>query len=288
MCVVLEYTAVCHNNSVFILDGLSSSELQTGARLQQDLTDFTNVIGRHNYATSFKVDSKAMLIAVLKAIEVQCGAGVLMPALHFEFHGDPIKGLHVAKSDEYVSWDELVSYIAPINAASRNNTAVILASCYGYEMASRVKIQHPSPFHFVIGPSSKISAGALQDTLLPFYKIMAETGNLESAIRKLDSGFKHFICGEWFFSSFAAFMVGSFSSKVRAEMVEAIVSSEVAKAGYHNRQLLRQARAQARKYLARPEEFYLGLSRRFFHGKTPVPYSEFIAFVENQKLVHNR
>lgn len=283
MGVELTYTAVCRNNGLTIFDGLSADELQTGRRLYEDVTDFANSIGRSCYCTRYVIGDRHMLVAVLKLVENECRSGTLFPALHFECHGDVRKGLLLARSKEYIPWADLMSLIAPLNAATRNNTAVVLASCNGYELSSLVSLRGGSPFHFVIAPNEEMTAGALIDTLLPFYREVMSTGDLSTAISHLDVGFKHFVCGERLYSAVASFMINNFTAKLRQEMVEEMVSNEMARLGYQNRDLVRIARSRARKYLANPRNFFRRLSKEFFHGQEPVPYDNFEAFVKDQK-----
>lgn len=168
MVVEISYTAVCRNNQLFIFDGLSPGESQTGRRLHEDITDFANSIGRYDYCTRYVVKSRVVLVAHLKAIENECKAGVLLPALHFECHGDEEKGLWLSASREYIPWSDLAALIAPVNAATRNNVSVILASCESFKLSEYVDIKLPCPFHFLIAPNQEIEAGATQDSLLPF------------------------------------------------------------------------------------------------------------------------
>lgn len=224
-----------------------------------------------------------MLVAVLKVLENECKAGVLLPALHFECHGDKQKGLWLATSNEYVSWSDLARLIAPLNAATRNNLIVVLASCHGFTLWRSVNIKDPCPFHFMIAPNKEISTGAIYDSILPFYKVVMETGELQFALTHLDTKFQRFIAGEWFYSIIAVFFADSYSSKVRAKMVEQIVSNEVAKVGYDNWQFVRAIRARAKKHLASPKNFYKRIENNFFHGQMHVPFLDIQRFVGCQK-----
>lgn len=283
MAVEITYTAICRNNQLFIFDGLSEGESQTGRRLHEDVTDFANSIGRYNYCTRYAVKSRIALVAHLKAIESECKAGVLLPALHFECHGDKTKGLWLAASKEYIPWQELAALIAPVNAATRNNVAVVLATCEGFELCESVDIKSPCPFNFMIAPNEEIEAGAIQDSLLPFYKEVVSTGELNKALAHLDSRFKRFIAGEWFYTRISSFYTHHYSAKDKQEIMNQMIDNEVAKAGYSNRQLIRSVRAKVKRFLSDPKEFYQAVERVFFHGQTHVPYADMKKFVDHHK-----
>lgn len=283
MAVEITYTAICRNNQLFIFDGLSEGESQTGRRLHEDVTDFANSIGRYNYCTRYVVKNRITLVAYLKAIESECKAGVLLPALHFECHGEEEKGLWLAASKEYIPWPDLASLIAPVNAATRNNVSVILASCESFKMSESVDIQFPCPFHFLIAPNQEIEAGTTQGSLLPFYKEIVLSGQLNKALTHLDFRFKRFIAGEWFYVRIANFYANHYSAKDKEEIMNQMIDNEVAKVGYSNRQLIRSIRPQIKRSLSDPKNFYQTVERRFFHGHAHVPYADMRRFIDDQK-----
>lgn len=242
----LTYTAISHNNGLIIFDALAETELQTARRLHEDLTDYCQVIGRQGYCSYHKIKSKQMLIAAMRVVLTECKAGVLFPVLHFECHGDSEKGLYLQGSNEYVGWEELVRHISEINQATRNNTGVVLAACHGFEISRFVTFKAPCPFSYLIATPNEVQAGHLRDVIPGFYKCVVQSGDLETGLTFLDSRLKLFHCGEWFYQTLASFMVNNFNAVGRAEIVEEIVSNQVAKAGYRNRELVRAARAKAK------------------------------------------
>lgn len=66
-------------------------------------------------------------------------------------------------------------------------------------------------------------------------------------------------------------------------MMSQMIDSEVAKAGYSNRQLIRSIRPKVKKFLSDPREFYLAVERGFFHGQTHVPYADIKKFADHNK-----
>ncbi|MEW5547092.1 hypothetical protein [Pseudomonas soli] len=288
MPVEIKYTAICRNNQLFIFDGLNSKDSQTGRLLDEDIRDFANSIGRYNYCTRYVIKSRVMLVALLKDIESECRAGVLFPALHFECHGDPEKGLWLAAPDEYITWPDLAQLVAPINSATRNNTSLILASCHGFAIREAVKINTPCPFHFMIAPNQKVNAGVIYDSFVPFYKEMISTGELNTALLHLDSKFQRFISGEWFYTTISHFYINSYSFKDKQEIINHIIDDEVAKAGYRNHELVRTARAKAKKVISSPKQFYMTLERLFLHGRSTVSYEDIRKFIDHHKSLKKK
>jgi hypothetical protein len=279
----LTYTSISRNNGLIIFDALADSEMQTGRRLEEDLIDYCQEISRQGYCTYYKIKSKQMLIAALKMVLTECKAGVLYPVLHFDCHGDSIEGLYVHASKEYVAWEELIRHIAEINQATRNNTGVVLAACYGFEISKHVTFTSPSPFNYVIAPQNELQAGHLQDVILDFYKVTVQTGDLQGGLVMLDSRLKIFHCGEWFYNTLATFMVTNFNAAGRREIIEQIVSNQITRAGYRNRELVKASRAQAKKFVKSLQGFYKHTSLTFFHGQMPIPYEHFHSFVEEKR-----
>lgn len=285
MAVEISYTETCRNNNLIIFDGLGATDPKTGRRLHEDITDYANSIGRYGYCVHHVIKNKNMLAAHLKAIEVECKAGVLLPALHFECHGDSEKGLLISPSGEFVPWLELANLIAPLNAATKNSVAVVMATCHGYKLAGEVHPGMPCHFNFLVAPDRRIKTGALQDSLLPFYKEIISTGELRLALLHLDSGFQKFIAGEFFYREMAAFYANTYTAKTKREMTEKAVSNKLKREGNYSPQGIKAARDQAKRHIRNPEAVYQLLERRFFHGHNHVPYEEMESFVEYQKSI---
>ncbi|NWE90523.1 hypothetical protein HX893_20565 [Pseudomonas reactans] len=133
------------------------------------------------------------------------------------------------------------------------------------------------------GLSEEIEAGAIQDSLLPFYKEVVSTGELNKALTHLDERFKRFIAGEWFYTRIASLYTHHYSAKDRQEIMNLMIDKQVAQAGYSNRQLVRSIRPRIKKQLSDPKEFYQAVERVLFHGQTHVPYADMKKFVDHHK-----
>ena len=137
--------------------------------------------------------------------------------------------------------------IAVINQATRNNMAVVLAVCHGFEVSKFVNFKAPCPFNYLIAAPDEVQAGYLRDVIPRFYKSVVQSGDLQAGLDLLAAPPKLFHCGGWFDRTLATFMVNSFNAAGRAEVVEQIVTDQVAKAGYRNREMIRAARPKAKR-----------------------------------------
>lgn len=274
----LVFVSSFSNNVLVIIDGLGDDDQQNGRWLEETVNDFSNRLHRPGYCTRFRVYDTKELYAVLKKIETDCKTGVTKPVLHFECHGDPEKGLLLARSGEYVGWQTLLRLISGINAASRNNTGLVLASCHGFEIAKLVRINQPCPFHFVLGPDIAVTAGELKGEMTAFYKMIMATNDLNAAIGELEPQYKRFLCTEWFYREFAIFVIKNFSGKAKSAMAEDILDNLVAMGG--NRRL-KDLRKRVKEHIKTPATAFRDASKMFLHNKQPVSYDQFEAFVKS-------
>ncbi|MHB2138984.1 hypothetical protein ACX64L_13665 [Pseudomonas monsensis] len=286
----LTFTSVCMNNGLIIFDALSIKDLQTGRRLYSDVTDYTSAIGRSGYCTRYQVTSVASLHAYLMAVLSECKSGVLKPILHFEGHGHPEKGMYISASDEYISWTDLQRQVGQINRATRNNAGVVVAACHGFSLSAGLKINSPSPFNFLVAPKVEMSAGAFQDTMSNFYKMVASSGDLAAGLSGLSMEMQLLVSGEWFYSNLGTYLIHHHTQKNRQEMLETVVSREMDKASAANRAerraSLKHARKSVKNKLYDPSGFTRHFAKIFFHGDPPIALANFQGFIKAQKELH--
>ena len=278
----LTFDSRTKNNGLIIFDALATGEMQTGRRLNEDVLDATQALGRNGYCTYYKITSKQMLVSALQLTLIECGVGVLFPILHFECHGDREKGIYLHACDEYVGWPELIEHIGAINKACDNNAAVVLATCYGFEISKHVAFMKPCPFNFVIAPQNEVDAGQLRDLLPGFYSRIATSGDLGSGVRDLDPALEFFHCGKWFYTCLGSYLA-RMNSKERQRMAETMVTYRRGKIGELTPEGIRATRANAKSVMTDLEGFYLEAASTFFHGAVPITYEDFIASVERFK-----
>jgi hypothetical protein len=214
----------------------------------------------------------------------ECKAGVLKPILHFESHGHPDKGLYIAASDEYVSWSMLQEWLTPINQASRNHTAVVVAACHGFGLAAGLQVNSPCPFNFLIAPNVEMSAGAFEDTMSHFYRVVASTGDLATGLTALPEDMRLLVAGEWFYSRLGTYLIHNHTQKSRQEILEKSVSQRMEKEQVANRAQRRLRIKEVRQFAKKRINDSKGIARNFamifFHGEPPVEPQNFQKYID--------
>lgn len=281
----LTYISYCKNNGLIIFDALpKTGDLQTGRRLYSNVFDHTFATGRSGYCTRHEVTSALILHAHLMSVLLECRAGILKPILHFESHGHPEKGLYIAASDEYVSWATLQEWIAPINHASRNHTAVVVAACHGFGLAAGLRVNSPSPFNFLIAPSIEMSAGIFVDTMSNFYRVVSSTGDLATGLAALPEDMRLLVAGEWFYSRLGTYLIHHNTQKSRQKMLERSVSDRMEKEQVENRAQRRLRIKEVRQFAKKRINDSKGIARNFamifFHGEPPVEPQNFQEYID--------
>jgi hypothetical protein len=266
------------NNALVILDCLGEDDQQNGRWLEETVNDFSATLHRPGYCTRYRVKDTKQLYAVLKMVETACKTGVTKPVLHFECHGHPEKGLFLPRGGEYMGWQTLLRLVSGINAASRNNTGLVLASCHGFQITKLVRINEPCPFHFVLGPDIAVTAGELKNEMTTFYRMIMATDDLNGALGELDEQYKHFLCTEWFYREIAIFVIKNFSGKAKAALTEDILGNLISMGG--NRRL-KDLRRRVKQHIKTPANMFRDASKMFLHNKQPVSYAQFEAFVKS-------
>lgn len=267
------YESSFSNNALVIFEDVR--KMRSGRRLRDDLVHVASSVGRLNYCKYHEVESKDELVAALKAVEIDCRERGMKPILHFEFHGHLEKGLLIEKTGEYMSWLDLMGQVSAINAVTLNNTGVMLASCYGYKLASLVEIDKPCPFHFMVGPVQQIRQGFLGDSLKSFYIDLIKSYDLTLALEALNDEFLHFVCSWWFFSVCAVYMDRIFEGrKGRGEVINDTIDEYKIKYGPPDSATLKSLRKCGKEYLRSPEYFFGTLSRRFMHSEEGLSYED--------------
>ncbi|WP_095113782.1 hypothetical protein [Pseudomonas sp. Irchel 3H7] len=268
-----------HNNSVVILDCLGAGDQKNGRWLEESLNDMSSVLGRPGYCVLKRIGTLAQLVAELKVIESSCRMGITKPVLHVEAHGDPVRGLLISGTGEYVSWQKLSDLVSVINSASQNNAGLVLASCNGFVITNLVRINKPSPYHFLLAPDSKVSAGELRTVLTAFYKEIIQSSNLNFAMAELPHHYKRYLCTEWFCVRFAKFMKQNLSGKAKSAFTEEALNAALKRHGSEHITALRRA---VKTYIHSPQALFESSAEIFLMGELPVGYDQFESFVKGQ------
>jgi hypothetical protein len=262
----VDYTFL--NNATIILDCLPENDLQTAKRLYDDLIHLDTGI---NYR---KIDSADKLRAQFLILKNECAKGML-PIIHIEAHGNSERGIFVGNKEENFSWNELVESLRDINILTKNNTGVILASCFGLYAISQIKISRPTPFAFLIGSQQKVEAGVFERCTIQFHEKLIKTGSVIQAMQVIPSEMQLFHAEQFYLIAigkhFRKYMGSRFQKNAE------IMVTKARKLDIHNS--LADIRKLLKTSLKPSETHFLEWGNRFLHGKITVRYEEFINFL---------
>jgi hypothetical protein len=192
--LTLEMPSYFLNNSIVIIKSLGAGELDTAKTIHEFLLGLSKdglTIELH------EAQSKTHVLEILSDVRERSKMG-LKPIVHFETHGNKDHGLHISKSNEFVSWEELIEKFREINIATNNNLGVVMAACFGLYAIKPIKIFEPSPFFVLIASLETVGAGYIHDQIKLFYKGLLTDGDLDSGLAEIDEKFKPFHSEKFF------------------------------------------------------------------------------------------
>jgi hypothetical protein len=269
------------NNAVFVIDLLGPNTMQTARRLSEDLDPLKMPDGSP-YCHYNKVSSVVELKALLTWIETHCHQG-LRPIIHFEAHGSQNDGLQIGASSEWISWAEISEQLLSINNITKNNLGVVMASCFGFYAISSITIKRPAPFYFLIGSTTEVSAGYIQENMVGFYRELFDQRSLDDVMAHVESQFQQFHSEKFFCITFGKYLkqkcVGSEASRRVENMISNVFESGVPRSRENLRELRRSAKAFVKSSERQKDAFYRQ-ARNFLHGKVPMDFDAFERFVK--------
>lgn len=270
------------NNSVFILDGLKSSDYQTATHLNDELLDLA-LEGETPYCTKLVTRSRADLFSALVEIRELCREGV-KPIIHIEAHGSPEVGIVLGDNEEPVTWHELGECFTEINKITKNNLGVVMAACYGLYAITPVEITKPAPFYFLIGSDHLVEGGVIDESMKKFYRVLFNSNSLTAAMKQVEDRFKQFHVERLVYVAVGKFIKQSATGKGRAERVEHYVSIRVEQGRVFNRETMRKARREAKaKAKNDSKSAFERAVRVFLHGRQTVTYEQLYEFATQRR-----
>jgi hypothetical protein len=271
------YNSSFLNNSVQIIDGLRSDELQTATHLKDGLSDL-NYEMETPYCQYHKVESRANFIVTLGEIRQQCALG-LKPIIHIEAHGDNELGLSISDARELVSWTALCHSLRAINILTKNNTGVVMAACHGLYAIKPLTIHDPAPFYFLIGSEGEITAGELDSQMKKFYMSLFATSSLSVAMNEVDKRFQQFHAERFVCIALGRLLKSGCMGHGAKARVERYVTEAVKSGAPVNRESLRKIRKKAKKAVKPSRGLFERYARPFLHGRCNIYYGDFLAFL---------
>jgi len=238
-------------NSLIWISSLEPGEKGTTDRVHDDLQPYFASIGLPLHAAEPKSGNE--LLAGLDALAKRVKEG-LRPIIHFDTHGSKADGLYIAASDDFVSWQELVEKLRPINVATENNLCVVSAACFGMHAIKEINIGTAAPFFALIAPEHTVTFGFVEKRTVPFYEAVFKGLDIVSAHEKhLAPSFKLFLSEKMLIVGLTKYVMNHCLGKGRRKRVEGLVTQAVSSGMPNTPENRRMARRTA-KQLIKPDQ----------------------------------
>jgi hypothetical protein len=248
------------SNTVIIFRSLRKGDLDTAQRLYDYLKESRLIEGMR--LEMREISSKAELMHHLREIILLAGQG-MKPILHFETHGCQEKGIEVARTGEWVSWEELIRCLRPINCLSGGNLGVVIAACYGFYALSEVSILEPAPFHVLVGPTEEVRAGYVDDEFRALYQRLLKSSSFADAVKGLGERIEVFHAEKHFTVAitkyFMAYCMGAGGVRRREELL----TKGVSLTGRSDRESLGRMRRLAKQHTKPSKETFEKMASKF-------------------------
>jgi hypothetical protein len=167
-------------NGVCVLESLRPGDKKTGTELARWLKLRGLQLNMH--VEHISLASKKSLIKHLNAIRNEAEAG-LVPALHFELHGNE-RGVQVGQ--DMISWESLLNLLRTINAACGHNLLVSFAACRAFHIYPEIDIQKPVPFFGVVGCINPVSTANVEAGFHAFFEELFTSYDVGNALVALN------------------------------------------------------------------------------------------------------
>jgi hypothetical protein len=210
-------------NSVIWISSLTSAEMTPTNRMVDAMTAHSRELGfgfQH-----VPVSSKAKLLGLLDELAVHSRDRSMKPLIHFDTHGNKDAGIYIDGEDTFADWNTLAEKLQAINIHTKNNLAVVGATCFGLHAIKPISLQTAAPFFLLLAPEEKITVGFLEDNVPNFYRGLFERGSIDAAYsRHLSDKFKYFHCEKMLFIVIARYLKEQCKGKGGAARRERLIS----------------------------------------------------------------
>lgn len=257
------------NNAIILISSKRKNELNVARRLADDLATFRVAIVDFHFE-HHEVKTRQELFELLMRIARQAKKGGLRPIIHFDMHGDAIRGLEISASNEFASWSELNDWLRKINIRTGNNLCVVAASCHGLQMIRPISIHHPVPYFCLIAPEREVTLGFIDEKLSAFYQTLFQNSDLDSALAHLKEHFKQFHCEKMLAVAFAKYIKYQCKGVGWAKRKEELITGALARGIPNTAENLKSLRKQAINSIRPTDELIASYAKKFLIGK-PFP-----------------
>lgn len=208
------------NNALIIIDGLESSESQSGIWLRNELLDLQHSINLPTIERH-KVSSSSECREFLERVAFRCVHEGMLPILHFEAHGSKEV---IAFPNDQMRWSEMMEYLRAINDFAQGNLGVVMSTCNGFYALKPLDIKKATPFFFLMGSQELLEVEQIKRNMLAFYKELFASGDLNAAMDRVGREFKQYNSERFFFGVLGRIFRQNFVGENRDKRIEAGLS----------------------------------------------------------------
>ncbi len=171
-------------SKIIVLESLRSTDKRTGEDLSKDLETLvihknSKIVIKYHW-----INTKLEFIDKLKQIEIDAKSGA-RPILHIECHGSS-DGIELADNN-FIAWNDIKSYFIKINEATNLNLFIVLAACYGGNIAKTIQTMDRAPCFATLGPTDSICPYEISKTLSIFYDRLISLHDGDAALESIFS-----------------------------------------------------------------------------------------------------
>jgi hypothetical protein len=171
------------------------------------------------------VSSVAKLWDLLDEISMHARDYNMKPIVHFDTHGDKEAGIYIDGEEAYADWNTLAEKLRAININTKNNLAVVGATCFGLQAIKPISLETEVPFFLLLAPEEKVNVGFLEDNVPNFYRELFELGSIDVAYsQNLSKKFKYFHCEKMLFIAIARYLKEQCKGKGGAARKERLIT----------------------------------------------------------------
>ena len=226
--------------------------------------------------------SRSELISLLVELAFHANEHNMRPLVHFDTHGNKDEGLFLSGEKVFISWSDLADNLRVINVYSKNNLAVVGATCYGLHAIRSINLNTATPFYILLAPDEKVKIGDLEDNIPSFYRNLFEFGSIDSAYsRHLSNQFKYFHCEKMLFIVIARYISQQCKGKGGAARRERLLT-EILSQGLENTAVNRKKVRKMLKDGVRPDRSLIDrYAGKFLVGRQcSFNFTDLLKFVE--------
>lgn len=174
-------------NAAVILDAIPDGEMNTARRLKEDLEDLASFGNSGPIVLYLRIETMKSLEDGINDLLHKVRNIGLLPWLHLEGHGLSDESGFALADGTPCSWSELKEIITPLNMAMGLNLMMVFATCFGGSFARVIQTTERAPLWGLIGPTSTVAAGQVQDGFRQFYRSFFETLSASKAMQALNA-----------------------------------------------------------------------------------------------------